>query len=520
MIATQADHCGEFPFFYAILGQDKIILLDTGVGPPSGGLGGASAAQIASRSTRSLKDILDEQLNPTGLPYKILATHVHYDHIGNVHAFADADGKVDVAMGDSDPEYAEAITSHACGAARGAAVKPFQVAQWLSPGEEVFLDDGQQCEWNAVRAIPCPGHTPDGTAYYFPRERRLFVADTVYPFTAISLLCAGSSVAEYSGSIHSLLQLVQQEEEGGLPEMPGGVHTVLTSPLDSNIPASSNVLPADTSDGPVPEEGAATEGSGATTPSDLATETEAAPSSAPAQSMEEQAALALAQLEAHEADAVSELCGVWLGVEGGLAGAWKQLKFDPVALLRVNEWNVEGAMGMWGEMGSAGLKSMLPAPSRQSGRAAAAVAAAGSAPDNVVATALALPAPSTPVGMVPVESEAAASSGESIPVAQVTLACGHVEAALPAKAALGAIFRLLVSIAAGDTKPQKVMHVGSGRSSTASDAIEAAAALAIGEEQGGGSTAETPAWPFPEGAAEYSTDDGQFVLHLPFPTLF
>ena len=512
--APQADHCGEFPFFYAILGTDKVILIDTGVGPPSGGLGGASAAQIASRSERSLKAILDEQINPTGLPYKILATHVHYDHIGNVHAFADAEGHVDVAMGDSDPDYATAISSHACGAARGAAVKPFTVKQWLSPGEEVFLDDAQQCDWNAVRAIPCPGHTPDSTAYYFPRERRLFVADTVYPFTAISLLCTGSSLAEYSGSIHTLLQLVQQEEEGGLPDMPGGVHAVMTAPAEpSDAPAAvtahTSGLPP--SDAVVPSlahassAGADAEGAEANIAETSESET-TADTVAPATAAD-QAAAALAELEPHEAAAVSELCGVWLGVEGGLAGVWAELKFDPVALLRVNDWSVEGAMGMWGELGAVGLRSMLPSPARQGGRVAAAVAAAGLAPDNIVSCALALPVPAVPVGMAP---DTPAQADEAAPVAQVTLACGHVEAALPAKGALTSIFRLLVAIAAGDAKPTKVMRTAKA----AQQQPPSTAGAGGGEDEG------APLWSQPQGAAEYATEDGQFVLHLPFPAVF
>ncbi|CAE7410188.1 unnamed protein product, partial [Symbiodinium sp. KB8] len=361
---VQADHCGEFPFFYVILGSDKIIVIDTGVGPPSGEIGAAAAA-AAPQAKRSLRAILDEQLNPAGLPYKILATHVHYDHIGNVAGFADETGHVDVAMGDGDKEYASRIADFACGAARGARVAPFTVTQWLAPGEEVFLDDSHPCAWNAVRALPTPGHTPDGTAYFFPREGRLFVADTVYPFTAISLLCRGSSLPGYAGSITNLLQVVDDAEEGGRPPPPedeGGSAPITVPPPDMPIPAP----PSPPS--PPPEE----EDKGGDSVADAA-------------------AAALEELTPAQREAVTELVSVWLGLEGGLAGVWQIHRWDPLALLTVCDWNVEGAVGMWGDMGHAGLRGMMPAPHASTSAIAAAVGGAGSTPDNVVPVALALP---------------------------------------------------------------------------------------------------------------------------------
>ena len=463
--AAQADHCGEFPFFYVILGSDKIIVIDTGVGPPSGEIGAAAAA-AAPQAKRSLRAILDEQLNPAGLPYKILATHVHYDHIGNVAGFADEAGHVDVAMGDGDKEYASRIADFACGAARGARVAPFTVTQWLAPGEEVFLDDSRPCAWNAVRALPTPGHTPDGTAYFFPREGRLFVADTVYPFTAISLLCRGSSLPGYAGSITNLLQVVDEAEEGGRPPPPedeGGSAPITAPPPDMPVPAP----PSPPSSPPAEEEDKGGD------------------------SVADAAAAALEELTPAQRKAVTELVSVWLGLEGGLAGVWQTHRWDPLALLTVCDWNVEGAVGMWGDMGHAGLRGMMPAPHASTSAIAAAVGGAGSTPDNVVPVALALPV--------------AGGGGDTAPPYAVTLACGHVEAALPARPALKDIFDTLLGIAAGTVKPSKVLAI-------------APEAPPAGDTADG--TASDEPYPEPVGAAEYHSLGGSFVLHLPFPPEF
>jgi|MDSY01.1.fsa_nt_gb hypothetical protein len=56
---VQDDGFGQYPFAYAILGADKIVVIDTLVG--RGGF----------------RRLLDRYVNPQRLPYVVICTHVH-----------------------------------------------------------------------------------------------------------------------------------------------------------------------------------------------------------------------------------------------------------------------------------------------------------------------------------------------------------------------------------------------------------------------------------------------------------
>lgn len=61
--------------------------------------------------------------------------------------------------------------------------------------------------------IYTPGHTPDSSAFWYRREKRLFIGDTVYPFTVIHLDCLGSDFNEYTKTINKLSQFCRDHEE-------------------------------------------------------------------------------------------------------------------------------------------------------------------------------------------------------------------------------------------------------------------------------------------------------------------
>ena len=62
---VQDDGYGQYPFLYAIVGSDKVVLIDTGVG--KGGL----------------RQLLDSQINPGGLPYLVICTHIHFGPVSS-----------------------------------------------------------------------------------------------------------------------------------------------------------------------------------------------------------------------------------------------------------------------------------------------------------------------------------------------------------------------------------------------------------------------------------------------------
>ena len=70
---------------YVIRGADKCVIVDTGCG------GG------------DLRGFLDARVNPGGLPYVVVCTHVHFDHVGANHQFAGCP----IAMGNANPKFTE-----------------------------------------------------------------------------------------------------------------------------------------------------------------------------------------------------------------------------------------------------------------------------------------------------------------------------------------------------------------------------------------------------------------------------
>jgi len=55
-----------------------------------------------------------------------------------------------------------------------------------------------------LEVIYTPGHTPDSIALYARYEKRIFVGDTIYPYTAIHLDCIGSNIKDYISSLKKL----------------------------------------------------------------------------------------------------------------------------------------------------------------------------------------------------------------------------------------------------------------------------------------------------------------------------
>jgi len=92
----------------------------------------------------------------------------------------------------------------------GAKVRNFAVTRWLNEGDLIYLDDSEKSKENSLEVIFTPGHTPDSIALYAHWEKRLFVGDTLYPYTVIHLDCLGSSVSDFKASIQKLIQFVGQ----------------------------------------------------------------------------------------------------------------------------------------------------------------------------------------------------------------------------------------------------------------------------------------------------------------------
>lgn len=94
----------------------------------------------------------------------------------------------------------------------GAKVNGFRVTRWLEENEIIHLDDSdKENPAKQMQIVWTPGHTPDSAAFWFPAENRLFIGDTIYPFTAVHLDCIGSNVNDFMRSLQKLQSFVRSK---------------------------------------------------------------------------------------------------------------------------------------------------------------------------------------------------------------------------------------------------------------------------------------------------------------------
>ena len=188
---VEDDRFGQFPFMYVVLGVDKCVLIDTGCG------------------TGDYRAFVDGAINTKGLPYLIVNTHVHFDHVGANHQFQGSPGFLGSCLGGHTRAFTENYPLNSLVLAHhGAQLQPFSIDRWLNEGDLLPLDDANPTEELSLRVIFTPGHTPDSIALYLPAERRVFAGDIVYPWTVIHVDCLGSSPRDYLASTESLLGFI------------------------------------------------------------------------------------------------------------------------------------------------------------------------------------------------------------------------------------------------------------------------------------------------------------------------
>ena len=189
---VEDDRFGQFPFMYVIVGADKCVLVDTGCG------------------TGDYLSFVARHFNPRGLPYLVVNTHIHFDHVGGNAQFQDTPGFLGTCVGGRCRAFSEnyPLNSLVLGHP-GASLRPFRIDRWLQPGDLIPLDDARPEDPElALRVLHTPGHTPDSIALHLPCERRIFAGDTVYPWTVIHVDCLGSSPKDYLQSTSALLEYI------------------------------------------------------------------------------------------------------------------------------------------------------------------------------------------------------------------------------------------------------------------------------------------------------------------------
>jgi glyoxylase-like metal-dependent hydrolase (beta-lactamase superfamily II) len=195
-----------------VRGRDRDLLIDTGLGISS------LAAEIA--------DLVDR-------PLLAVATHIHYDHVGSLHEFAEramhpleAPRMADYREFDSlctedfPPgflgDYADApeFDRHLISAApAGFRVEDFRirsspVTRLLDEGDVVDLGDRH------FSVLHLPGHSPGSIGLYEPATETLFSGDAIYDGVLLDEL-PDSSIPDYLRSLERLRALRVRIVHGG-----------------------------------------------------------------------------------------------------------------------------------------------------------------------------------------------------------------------------------------------------------------------------------------------------------------
>jgi glyoxylase-like metal-dependent hydrolase (beta-lactamase superfamily II) len=192
-IAIYEPHQSEETISYLILGKDKALLLDTGMG---------------------ISDIRKVTSELTPLPIIVVNSHTHDDHVGGNWQFPtvysmDTEFSRANAKGSTADAQAEIAPGEICGDlpkgfdAKTYSTKPWTIARYIHDGDTIDLGG------RTLEILSTPGHTPDAICVFDRANGLLFTGDTYYP-AAIWLYRPETDLAAYALSIARLAALSHQ----------------------------------------------------------------------------------------------------------------------------------------------------------------------------------------------------------------------------------------------------------------------------------------------------------------------
>ena len=189
-LAIYEPHQSEETISYLILGRERALLFDTGMGI------GDLKALIAGL---------------TKLPVVVLNSHTHDDHVGNNWQFdtvfgMDTSFTRESAKGSKADAQAEVAPGEVCGKLpkgfdRAAyATRPWKVSKWMHDGDRIDLGG------RTLEILATPGHTPDAICLFDRANGLLFTGDTYYPGT-VWIYRPETDLAAYGRSVRRLAAL-------------------------------------------------------------------------------------------------------------------------------------------------------------------------------------------------------------------------------------------------------------------------------------------------------------------------
>lgn len=185
---------------YLIIGEERALLFDAGPG---------------------IRDINPVVQSLTDLPYTLLFSHFHFDHVGNGQTFPDI-AVIDLPYLREQAEkgFIQLTATEHVGKPEGFEPPAIRVDQWIAPGSTIDLGNRE------VDVIYTPGHTTESISLYDKQSNILFSGDW---FTeALGPFLENSSMQDFLMAAQHLLCILPEETQiyaahkyvdgGGAPE--------------------------------------------------------------------------------------------------------------------------------------------------------------------------------------------------------------------------------------------------------------------------------------------------------------
>ncbi len=171
-------------FSYLIVGQDRALLFDSGM---------------------PLRDMRPVVESLTDLPVTVLASHLHFDHVGNNPRFDR------VAMPDTEATRALLVDNvftpqpnQFLGRVEGHQMMSWHVSDLLPIGTVIDLGSRQ------LTLLATPGHTSESVSVWDREHAMLFTGDYIYEGTLMAFM-PNSSLQEYIDTATELIDLLPAE---------------------------------------------------------------------------------------------------------------------------------------------------------------------------------------------------------------------------------------------------------------------------------------------------------------------
>jgi len=172
--AIHEPHYWQRNIAYVLKGEQRAILIDSGSG------------------TRDIAFVADKV---TKKPMTVVASHMHYDHIGS-HASFQQVAMIDLPETRSatkDNWYSPPLAKSVWPLAHG-----FRVTEWWKPGDVIDIGGRR------IEVVHIPGHSTDSIALVERASGYAWVGDHLYAGTLVANL-PGSDLATYLASTRKLL---------------------------------------------------------------------------------------------------------------------------------------------------------------------------------------------------------------------------------------------------------------------------------------------------------------------------